>query len=110
MKKKLGVFDIVNGFFMIVLGLVCLYPLLYVVFASFSNPSMLAANRGPLLWPKGFTLEGYKILLQNEMIYTGYFNTIIYVVVGTLTSLFMTVIAAFITSRKIGCGPVLLWR
>lgn len=99
-KKKTGVFEIVNGAVLALIGFICLYPLLYVIFASFSSPSQLSAHRGPLWAPLGFTLEGYKILLQNSMIYTGYLNTLIYVIAGTATSLFLTVIAAFITSRK----------
>lgn len=109
MRSRFSTFHFINGVAMILLGLICLYPLLYVVFASFSTPSMLAANRGFLYAPLGFTLEGYKILLKNPMIYTGYFNTIIYVVAGTVCSLFLTVIAAFITSRKkwMWSGPVM---
>lgn len=85
---------------MIILCIICLYPLLYVLFASISKPSLLAAHRGLLLYPLGFTLKGYDIVFQNPHIFTGYTNTLIYVVFGTIINIIMTSIAAYVTSRK----------
>ncbi len=92
-------FDWVNALIMIVLCLICVYPMLYVLFASFSRPSLLARNVGPLFAPLGFSLEGYRLVLHNPNIASGYLNTIIYMVAGTLVALVMTVLAAYIASR-----------
>jgi putative aldouronate transport system permease protein len=79
--------------------LLVLYPLYFVVIASFSDPSSVASG---LVWliPKGFTLDGYKELLRHSQIWTGYKNTIIYTVVGTFVGLTVNVLAAYALSRK----------
>ena len=100
-KRRLSLFPIVNGFVMILLSIICIYPLLYVLFASFSDPTELMAHQGLLLYPLGGgTLGGYEMVLKNPNILTGYMNTIIYVAGNSAMSLFMTLLAAFVVSRK----------
>ncbi|UQZ86120.1 L-arabinose transport system permease protein AraQ [Paenibacillus konkukensis] len=84
---------------LIVVSLAVLYPLFFVLIASFSSPE--AVIRGEVwLWPKGVTLVGYERILQNKEILSGYMNTISYTVVGTAINLVMTVAAAYPLSRK----------
>ncbi|AEE96863.1 carbohydrate ABC transporter permease [Mahella australiensis] len=107
-KRTAGerIFDIINAFILIILCIVCIYPMLYVVFASFSDPIELMKHRGLLLWPLGNpTIEGYKLVFQNPSITNGYKNTIIYVVAGTAINIFMTSLGAYVLSRK-----NVLWR
>lgn len=85
---------------MVLLCVVCVYPLVYVLMASFSDPTRLAAEKGPLLLPLGFTLEGYHIILKNPNIVSGYMNTIIYVVGATAVSMAMTILTAYVVSRR----------
>lgn len=108
-RKKLCVFDVVNGFVMVALSAACIYPLYYVLMASFSNPADLMAHQGVLLYPLGGgTLGGYEMVLQNSNISTGYLNTLIYVAGSTALSLILTVLAAFVVSRKtwMWCRPM----
>lgn len=102
LKKTLGdkAFNSINYLVMIILCIICLYPLVYVLFASISIPSRLAAHRGILLYPLGFTLKGYDIVFQNPHIFSGYMNTLIYVSFGTIINVVMTCIAAYVMSRK----------
>lgn len=99
MKKKLSfsesLFDGINIFITAIAAVISLYPFLYVVFASFSNPTRLVEHSGILLRPAGFSLEGYRAVLQNKEIYIGYMNTIFYVVVGTALSVILTAIFAY---------------
>lgn len=81
-------------------GLLCLYPIIHVLAASFSDPLQLVRHRGIFLWPDGFSLKGYEMVLGNPNIWMGYGNTIFYVVVGTLINMFMTTIGAYALSRK----------
>lgn len=106
-KKSTGelVFDIFNHIFLVLVAIICLYPMIYVLFASFSQPSLLAKHRGILFGPLGFTLKGYELVFDNPNIITGYINTIIYVVAGTALSLLLTTFGAYALSRK-----DLLWR
>lgn len=85
---------------MIVLMIVTAYPLIYVLFASFSDPVELMSHRGILLAPRGFSLAAYEAVLQNPMIVIGYRNTLFYVTAGTSISLVLTVIGAYALSRK----------
>lgn len=84
------------------LALVCvivMYPLLFVLVASFSSPD--AVMRGEVwLWPKGLTWVGYSKIFQNREILTGYMNTILYTVIGTSINLVMSIAAAYPLSRK----------
>lgn len=82
--------------------LVCalvLYPLVYVLSSSFSDPSEVAAGN-VILFPKGFTLEGYSYILDYDEIWTGYRNTLFYTIVGTLLNLIATLPAAYALSRR----------
>lgn len=93
-------FDLFNMLIMIILMVVCAYPLLYVLFASLSDPYKLMQHRGLLFKPLGFTLQGYSLVVQNKSIMTGFLNTVFYVVVGTSLSLLLTSMSAYVLSRK----------
>lgn len=93
-------FLLVNNIILAFGVVIMTYPLLYVILASFSTPNGLFAAEGIILTPQGFSLDAFKAVFKNHWILTGYLNTIILVVVGTLSNLTMTVIAAYFYSRK----------
>lgn len=101
-KKKFidYAFDSFNYVFLTVLAITCLYPLVFVLFASVSEPTQLIQQQGVLLRPLGFTLEGYKLAFKNPNILIGYGNTLLYVIVGTSASVFFTALAGYVFSRK----------
>lgn len=78
---------------------VVLYPLVFVLSASISEPMDVVAGKVKLL-PRGFTLEGYQRILEYSLIWKGYLNTIIYTASGVVISLAATIPAAFALSRK----------
>ena len=79
--------------------MVTIYPLYFIVIASFSDP--YAVGNGQVwFWPKGFTLEGYTELLNQTKIWIGYRNTIAYTIVGTLIGLIVNLSAAYALSRR----------
>ncbi|WP_322905928.1 carbohydrate ABC transporter permease [Paenibacillus campi] len=81
------------------IALVCvLYPLVYIVSASISSPTYVSSGEMWLL-PKGITFEGYQRVFENQSIWQGYANTILYTVVGTLVNLLVTIPAAYALSR-----------
>lgn len=88
----------VNFLGLLVLALV-LYPLVFVVSASFSSPSRVMDGE-VLLFPKGLTLDPYARVFENQDILSGYRNSLLYVVVGTTINMFMTVLLAYPLSRK----------
>lgn len=81
------------------LTLITLYPLIYIVSASFSDPYAVLAGR-VFLTPVGFSLEGYKRIFANDRVLTGFANSIFYTVIGTVINIVMTVLAAYPLSRK----------
>lgn len=93
-------FDIVNYLFLGLLSITTLYPFLYVLFASLSDPSSILQARGLLLAPSGFSLEAYKRVFDNPMIPQGYLNTLFYVILGTSLNVLMTAFAAYGLSRR----------
>lgn len=101
-QRSLGekVFSWANLTFMLLLCFVTLYPFIYILLASFSNPTQMAQYRGLLFYPQGFSLAAYKLVLENPMILTGYRNTLFYVIGGTAINLFMTTLGAYALSRR----------
>lgn len=93
------VMDILLYTFAVLFLIVLMYPLYFIVIASFSDPSAVAGGQVWVL-PKGFTLDGYKELFKHENIWIGYRNTILYTVVGTAIGLFVNICAAYALSRK----------
>lgn len=89
---------IVYGISAIIL-MIIVYPLYFVVIASFSDPYAVSGGQ-VWLFPKGFTLDGYKELLKHKDIWLGYFNTIMYTIVGTFIGLVVNIFAAYALSRK----------
>lgn len=103
MKKKKKPFDLTVFIISVLLVILCittLYPVLYVVSASFSDPDMFVASKGQfMIFPKGFSLESYKMVLGMDSVWTGYRNTVFYVTLGTSMNMFMTAIGAYVLSR-----------
>ncbi|MBT2760234.1 carbohydrate ABC transporter permease [Paenibacillus sp. ISL-20] len=93
-------FDSANVILLCLLSIVTLYPFLYVLFASISTPAEFVQHRGILLWPKGFSLDSYRMVFENPNIIRSYLNTIFYVVVGTTLNILMTALGAYGLSRK----------
>ncbi len=78
---------------------ICTYPVWFALVASFSDPTYV--NSGELLlWPKGAHLTGYKMVLEDWRILTGYKNTLLYTLCGTLLGLFVSLAAGYSFSRK----------
>ncbi len=93
-------FDVCNHIFMLALMFACLYPYLYVIFASLSDSNLLMSHTGMLWAPLKPNLNSYKVVLQNPMILQGYKNTLIVLVFGVLLNMVMTTLAAYVLSRK----------
>ena len=94
-------FDVFNHLFMLFLIFLTVYPLLYVLFASISDPKLLMGHTGFLWKPLGTpTIEGYKMTLNNPNVLVGYRNTLFYVIFGTLINLSMTSLGAYCVTRK----------
>ena len=93
------IFDIVNITILSVLLVIMAYPIYFVLIASVSDPTYV--NSGAfLLWPKGFSMLGYRKVFEDTRIWIGYFNTLIYVIGGCILGVMITMMAGFALSRK----------
>lgn len=99
-SKSRILFEIINYILLTVVAVLCLLPVLHVLFASFSDPNWLNTQSGLILWPHGFTLKGYSLVFENKMLIRGYINTIIYVTAATVLGMLITVVGAYVLSKK----------
>lgn len=92
-------FDHVVAVLLVLLLLTVLYPLYFVVIASVSDPSLVATGQ-VALYPRGVTLAGYQKVIEYEKIWTGYRNTIFYVLAYTALTVSITMAAGYSLSRS----------
>lgn len=92
-------FNIVNTLLLTLVLLIVAYPIYFVVIASISDPDAVYQGR-VLLWPEGFTLDGYRHILETESIWSGYANSLQYMLVGTTINVVLTLLAAYPLSRR----------
>ncbi|MFS0726592.1 carbohydrate ABC transporter permease [Paenibacillus sp. 1P07SE] len=87
--------------------LVVLYPLVFILSASFSSTEAVIAGK-VWLWPVEPNLEGYKAAFKSNQIATGFLNSLIYTVAGTFVNVIITLLAAYPMSRRDLYGKNLL--
>ena len=98
MKKKVSqdkVVYTVNYIMLALLLLIVLYPIIYIISCSFSSGNALMAGKVRLL-PVEFTLDSYKAVFKYQSIWSGYLNSIIYTVAGTVLSVVLTLLLSLI--------------
>ncbi|GAF08485.1 ABC transporter [Paenibacillus pini JCM 16418] len=93
------IFLICNYIYVFLAFIIVAYPLVYMISASISDPKLVGSGE-MWLFPKGITFDGYKRVFENNSIWVGYRNTILYTVVGTAINLIVTLPAAYALSRK----------
>jgi len=89
--------------------LIVAYPLYFCVIASFSDPDAVSMG-DTILWFKGFTTEAYTAIVKEKTLISGYRNSFIYMILGTLYNLLLTIPAAYVCAKKDMPGhKVILW-
>lgn len=99
-SKSRKIFMVFNVILMVIVGIISIYPFLYVVFASFSDANQLLKFNGLLLAPKGFSLAGYVEVFKKGEIIKGYANTLLITFAGTAINIFLTALGGYFLSRK----------
>jgi putative aldouronate transport system permease protein len=89
-----------NGLFMLIICVTMIYPFIYVIAASFSDPIRFLVNKGPLIRPLGFTLDAYKLVFDNPNISTSYRVTLFVVPVGTTVNVILSLLGGYFLSRR----------
>jgi len=101
MRLSLGekIFKVANIVFLSALGLIALYPFIFVLSSSVSDPNAIMQGR-VWLYPVGFTLEAYANILSRSDIWMGYANSVFFAVVGTAVNLVFTIAGAYPLSKN----------
>lgn len=92
-------FDFGVYFILTLVLIIILYPLYFVVIASFSDPLSVMAGE-VTFWPVNFNTESYRLVFKNSQVLTGYRNTILYTVAGTVVNLIMSIAAAYPMAQR----------
>jgi putative aldouronate transport system permease protein len=98
LQQRFTFFDAVLIVLLSIVGIATVYPVIYIIAISFSDTAYIVQNR-VFLWPRGFSLDAYKQIIENPRIPRAYLNTILYTSLGTFINLAMTAIAAYPLSR-----------
>ena len=94
------VFDFMNAVFMILIFFITLYPFYYIICASMSRNSLLAANPGIMFWPRGFNLGAYALTFKYRLVKSGFRNIFIILAASLPLNIFLTLICAYILAAK----------
>lgn len=101
MKTTKGqkIFSVFNYIILMLAGVLCIYPFIYVLASSLSDPDAVMAGR---VWffPRGFTLASFKYVINENKIWVGYGNTIFYAIVGTTVNLIFSIMGAYPLSKE----------
>lgn len=102
-------FDVLNTIFLIIILILIVYPLIFVLSASISDPVSVGSGK-MWLWPVDITFKGYERVFADSSIWRGYSNTILYTAVGTAIHLFVLLPCAYALSRKeLMAKKAILW-
>ncbi len=101
-KKTPGekIFNVINSLMMLALVFICIYPMWYVLVCSLSKSTLITGNKGFILLPRGFSTAAYQAVIKNPDIASGYKNTLIILIAGTVLNIFLTSMGAFVITRK----------
>lgn len=92
------VYYAICAFILFLLAVIVIYPLYYIVIASFSDPSAVVDGK-VWLYPIKVTFSGYANLFNRPDVWRGYFNTLVYTIVGTVFNIVLTIPAGWALSR-----------
>jgi putative aldouronate transport system permease protein len=98
-KRSWGslIFDWSNVIVICLIGFIMAYPLIWIISTSVSDPVYLSSHTVKF-FPVGFQFDGYKFISSNQEIWKSYYNTIQYTVVGTIVTIVLCSLAAYVLS------------
>ena len=93
------VFRVVNVVVLLVVVAVTLYPFINVLAQSFSSEEYIRTGEVNL-WPHGFNLRTYQLVISDATFWRSYLNTVLYTVTATLISMVLTTTYAYVLSKR----------
>jgi putative aldouronate transport system permease protein len=93
------IFNAANYTVLCLFFIIVVYPLVYIVSASFSSTDAVITGK-VWLWPVDPGFKGYEAVFSNKSIWTGFGNSLFYTVFGTAVNVILTLMAAYPLARK----------
>jgi putative aldouronate transport system permease protein len=91
-KKKLHAFDVINYIVFIIIGLIILIPIWKVLVDSLNQYGVYQFR----LWPKDFTLDGYRTIIETSKLYRPFINSVVTTLLGTLLGLVLSTLGGYV--------------
>ncbi len=91
-KKKVSAFSVINYIVFIIIGLIILVPIWKVLVDSLNKYGVYQFR----LWPRDFTLDGYRTIIETSKLYRPFLNSVITTVVGTLLGLVLATLGGYV--------------
>ncbi|MCY9694998.1 carbohydrate ABC transporter permease [Paenibacillus alginolyticus] len=92
-------FNVINYTVLTLFLIIVMYPLVFIVSASFSSPDAVISGK-VWLWPVQPTLDGYAAVFKHKLIWSSFRNSVIYTVLGTAINVALTIMAAYPLARR----------
>ena len=99
LSGRFSLFDTCNVIGLGILLFIIVYPIYFTVIASLSDPYSVISGQ-VYLWVKSLQFDAYRYVFRYKLIWTGYYNSIIYTIGGTVLALCLTIPAAYTLSKK----------
>lgn len=93
--------DIFTTVILVIFSLLCIYPVWYVIAASFSSTSELMLNPGFMLWPKDFVVGAYEMVFKNSLIMSGFKNSLLVLGIGLPINLTLTLLSFYMAAVRL---------
>ena len=103
-KKKIQLFDIVNYIVFIILGLLIMIPIWKVLVDSLNQVGVYQFR----LWPEQFTWDGYRVIIETEVLYRPFINSVVTTILGALLGLVLSTLGGYVLAQKTLPGRDLL--
>jgi len=109
--RKWTLSKLLIGLVLTVLTLTMFVPIVNLFAKAFSDPSKVHLLHGYDIWPKGFSLVHFQVVLGNPIVGRALLNSLFITIVGTCLSIFLTTIAAYVLTRKnlVGKTPIMIF-
>lgn len=102
--RRFGAVDFVLLFFLTVLAVLILYPFYNAFLVSIVPNTVYMRYKGLMLWPPALTFEAYEFTFKSSLIWTGYRNSILITVFGTVYNMLLTILCAYALIKPIPGG------
>ncbi|MDT8979362.1 carbohydrate ABC transporter permease [Paenibacillus sp. chi10] len=111
MRNKITVSKMLIGLILSALVLTMFIPIMNLIARALSNPDKVHMLRGYEIWPQGFSLINFQVVLNNALVSKALLNSLFISITGTCISVIFTTLAAYVLTRKhlVGKTPIMIF-